>query len=473
MKAKILLCIFLACSLAACKKETSATNDMYIGGLIVNPTSKFVVLLKKDVVVDTFYLDNSNKFGGKLVNAEEGLYVFKHPPENQIMYLEPGDSTLILLNTLEFDESLTFSGSGAAKSNYLNEMYLLNQENNDLVISYYDLNPKEFAFKTDSIRESRKSNLEKLHKKNRFSKEFYELANATINYEFYDLRERYAFLIRKYSRDSISSIPGDFHDYRSEISFNDEKLEDYYVYLNLIDDYLRTRSLEHCETENILKGECYDLTDYNNIKRRIILVDSLIENERIKNSFVDRLAAQGIIYSSSTQDLVSILELLKEINYSGKRLEDLKQMAGIQNALLPGNNLGELKLVNTSRDTLKLNQISNKPIISYHWSVNSQRHYKWQHKIIEELREKYPEVAFIGINIDRGQFPGWINTIEGQGFNKEYEYKLEKIRVNEALLKNYLNKLIFLDSSGNILKGDTQLTNRDYESQILEFINQQ
>lgn len=128
MKLKMLFCILFVCSLTACKKESSKSNDTYFGGLIVNPTSDYVVLLKRDVVIDTFYLDNKNKFGGKLVDAEKGLYVFKHPPENQILYLEPGDSTLLLLNTLEFDESLTFSGSGAAKSNFLNKMYLLNQK---------------------------------------------------------------------------------------------------------------------------------------------------------------------------------------------------------------------------------------------------------------------------------------------------------------------------------------------------------
>lgn len=472
MKIKLIFSILGTIALLSCKNDIPVSKDMYFGGLIINPTSKFVVLLKKDVVVDTFYLDKQNKFGGMLINAEKGLYVFKHPPENQIMYLEPGDSTLIRLNTLEFDESLTFSGIGAAKSNYLNKMYLLNQDNNDLILSYYKLDPKDFAVKTDSIRESRIQTLEKIHSRNKFSNDFYHLANATINYEYYDLRERYAFLLRKHSREYIDQIPADFHDYRKEISFNDENLEDYYVYLNLIDDYLRARSLEYCDEENIKNPGCYNLSDYNNIQRRITLVDSLIQNERIKNIFIDRLAAQGIIYSKNRDELIAILELLKKIDYSGNRMEDLRQMAGIQNALLPGNNLGELKLLNTRLDTIQLKNISNKPKISYHWSVSANQHYKWQHKLIQDLREKYPEIDFIGINIDKDQTREWTQVIQRQSYPAKYEYKLSLVRINEVLLKNYLNKLIFLDSKGNIVRGDVQLNSLDYETSILEFLSE-
>lgn len=472
MKIKLLFSILVTLALLSCKNDSSVSKDIYFGGLIVNPTSKFVVLLKKDVVVDTFYLDKANKFGGHLVNAEKGLYVFKHPPENQITYLEPGDSTLVFLNTIEFDESLTFSGSGAEKSNFLNNMYLLNQENNDLVLKNYQLSPANFVAKTDSIREARIKNLENINKRNNFSDEFYKLALATINYEYYDLRERYAYLLRKYSRETIDQLPEDFHGYRKDISFNDEELEDYYVYLNLIDDYLRTRSLEYCSENNIEEPGCYDLSDYKNIQRRIVLVDSLIDNERIKNIFIDRLAAQGIIYSNSRKEIIAVLDLLKEINYSGKRNDDFRQLGGIQNAILPGNNLGEMRLLTTKLDTIQLKDISNNPKITYHWSLNAQRHHKWQHTLINDLRFKYPEIDFIGINIDKDQVSSWKNSVQNQSYKAKFEYKLPLMRVNEVLLKNYLNKMIFVDAKGNIVRGDVQMNSLDLEKSILEFLSQ-
>lgn len=470
MKSSIFVFFLLLVTCYACNNGEPSPKDMYFGGLIVNPTSNFVVLLKQDKVVDTFYLNNKNQFGGKLNTADKGLYVFKHPPENQIMYMEPGDSTLVLLNTLEFDESINFSGKGAEKSNYLNKMYLQNQANNNFILSYYQLDPVDFAKKTDSIRSHRQKNLDKLNNKHRFSDEFYNLASASINYEYYDLRERYAFLLRKYSYEDIKKIPDDFHNYREEISFNDEDLEYYYVYLNFLDDLIRTKSMELCEVKE-KHFACDNPGNFKNTSRRIVLTDSLISNLRIKNNFIDRYAAQGIIYSQSTADLVAILELLKEIDYSGDRMDDLRQMAGIQNSLLPGNSIGELVLLNTGRDTVKLKEISARPKITYHWSMNSQGHYQWLHNTIEELRVKYPEVDFVGINIDKNHFSEWQNIIKNQEYNEDLEYKLNILRINEDLLKNYLNKLLFLKPSGEVVRGDVQINTLDYESKIVEFLD--
>lgn len=444
-----------------------------MGGLIVNPTSEYVILLKENHVIDTFHLDDKNRFGGNVADAEKGIYVFKHPPENQLVYLEPGDSTLIYLNTLEFDESLSFSGKGAEKSNYLNELYLLNQQNNDFILSYYKLDPVEFAAKTDSIKESRILELKRLNDKNNFSDDFNSLANATINYEYYDLRERYAYLIRRYSKEQVDKLPSDFHDYRKDVSFNDEELEDHYVYLNFIDDYLRTRSLEECEITSSENTGCLNLTDYGNIMSRIRLANSLIGNERTKNIYINRLAAQGIIYSKCRDEIVGVLDLLKEINYTGDRMADLRKMGGLQNAVLPGSDLGQLKLIKTNKDSIRINTISASPKITYHWSIKSTRHHRWQHKIIDDLRWKYPEIDFIGINIDREEFDNWTKLIKKEGYDAKFEYKLDSLNISEDLLKNYLNKLMFLDPSGKIVRGNVQLNSLDRESSILEFLNTQ
>ncbi|MCJ7757759.1 MAG: hypothetical protein MUP24_06390 [Gillisia sp.] len=472
MKLKLIFIIFSLFSLLSCNQDNKQTpEDFYIGGQIANPSSKYVIISKNDVNLDTLYLNDKNQFGGTLKNIKAGLYVFKHPPENQIIYIEPGDSTLVWLNTLAFDESINFSGKGSEKSNFLTNLYLLNQQDNNFILNYYKLDPSEFAQKTDSIRNERQQRLLYLDKKYDLSEDFKKLANSSIDYEFYDLRERYAFLIRKYYREFVKKIPKDFHQYREEISFNDENLQEYYVYLNLIDDYLRTKSLEYCDENNIQTQNCLNLNSNENIKRRMVFANTLIQNKNIKNIFLDRLAAQGIIYAQNTENIQSILDLLTKINYSGERLADLKQMALIQKELLPGYNIGGLKMRTTSKDTVLLKDISRNPIITYYWSVNSQEHHKWQHKIIEDLREKYPEIDFIGINIDKNQFEPWVNVIKNNSYDPKFEFQLVNISVEKKLLKNYLNKLIFVEPSGTIARGDAQLNTPDIETKILEFIS--
>lgn len=473
MNIKSALIVFLAIlTFISCKEETNDLNDIYIGGQIANPTSKYVIISKNDVDLDTLFLNESNRFSGKFDNPEAGIYVFKHPPENQAMYLEPGDSILIWVNTLAFDESINFSGKGAEKSNFITNIYLLNQKDNDLVLSYYKLEPLEFAQKTDSIRKVRQQELDKLNLKKEFSKEFYNLAKTSIDYEYYDLRERYALLIHKYQREYVAKIPADFQEYRKGINFNDEQFQDYYVYLNLIDDYIRTVSVEYCKENNISRASCSNLMSLENIKRRILMTDSLIQNKNIKNPFLERLAAQGIIFSTSMEEIKSILKLFEDINYEGNGLADLKQMAEVQGSLLPGNNIGELKLVHSNGEVVQLKNISTKPIITFNWSLREAGHYRMAQKIIKDLRFKYPEINFIGINIDKDQTQIWKEVTKNNSYDAEFEYKPDMIQVKEHLLKNYLNKMLFMDSSGTIIKGDIQLNAPDLETSILEFISQ-
>lgn len=91
--------------------------------------------------------------------------------------------------------------------------------------------------------------------------------------------------------------------------------------------------------------------------------------------------------------------------------------------------------------------------------------------MIEDLREKYPEINFIGINIDKNQYDSWVNVVNNNSYNPKFEYQLTKIRVENKLRKNYLNKLLFIEPSGKIVRGDAQLNTPDIETKILEFIS--
>ncbi|WP_197051690.1 hypothetical protein [Salegentibacter sp. Hel_I_6] len=438
----------------------------------MNPYNPYFILSKDNKTIDTLFLDQNNQFGKKFKNLEPGIYSFKHPPENQIMYLEPGDSILVWLNTMQFDESLNFSGSGDAKSTFLLDMFLNNESNNNLMLSYYKINPVEFAGITDSIKNTRKNKLEALNEKKNFSESFLELANNSIDYDYYHLRERYTFLVKKYYNELAQQIPDDFHAYRNKLNFNDTRLKEYYGYLNFIEDHLRTRSIERCLEKFDTNSDCFELHSVDNISYRINLADSLINKEEIKNIFINRLAIQGMVFSNNTEKIDSILSILEKVKYNGENLPDLKQMAEIQKSLLPGNDIGNLPLVTLQDKVVRLKDISDKPIITYHWSMEAPEHFKWQHNIIFNLRQKYPELEFVGINIDKNSNQSWKNTVQAFNMDEKSEFKLSSTSINMNLLKNYLNKLIFLDTNGNIVNGEAQLNTPNFERQILEFLNE-
>src|SRR5690554_8152381 len=104
--------LFLMLTFVSCKKDAKQNEGdiAYLGGEIINPSNNYVVLLKGNSVIDTLPLDTKNRFLYKVKELIPGLYTFSHGGEIQMVLLEPLDSIMFRLNTMEFDESLVFTG---------------------------------------------------------------------------------------------------------------------------------------------------------------------------------------------------------------------------------------------------------------------------------------------------------------------------------------------------------------------------
>ena len=59
---------------------------------------------------------------------------------------------MLRVNTVDFDESLTFSGTGAARNNLLIDMFLINEAEDQQMPPMYLLTPNNFEAKIDSFK---------------------------------------------------------------------------------------------------------------------------------------------------------------------------------------------------------------------------------------------------------------------------------------------------------------------------------
>ena len=443
---------------------------MYIGGEIVNPNARYLVLKKNGLVIDTLPLNEKNSFSYKFNHPEEGIYLIKHRPETQNIYLYPGDSLLFRVNTLAFDESIHFSGTGAHRNNLMAEMFLEDEANTDLILSYYKTPPAEFERKADSIYEERLRQLEQTDQKRGFSDEFVELARKVIDYESYDFRERYIYLVHKYNKEYLPKISKRFHDYRTQVNFNDQSLQSSTGYRRFIDNYLINQWLKSCANGSSDSRDCFDLTSTGNILARLDNVAELIHLPHLRNYFLTKLGVLGIVTADSKEDMASILQSLQEKNFAAEELKDMRQLAAIQTAFVPGTQLQSAPLITARGDTLSIKEVLNQPTVLFLWSLYNRNHQQ-DHALIRGLRKKYPQVNFVGLNIDVGEREDWLAAVEDNGYNSKKEFQLGQTGINKKFFQYFLNKLLLIDSTGKVVIGDAFINSPELESHILLLLN--
>ena len=225
------ICILLI--LVGCKKDGNKTaiDFAYVGGEIINPNTNYIVLTKNEALIDTVKLDGRNRFLYKINDFHEGFYTIRHGGEFQLILLEPTDSLLFRINTLDFDESLVYSGKGDKKNNYFINEYLQNEEDEKYIVELCQLDGITFQKRVDSLKISKLKALEHFIDKYEPSPLFIKIAKANIDYSYYSSKEVYPFVHYGKNKAAIlKSLPENFYNYRKDINYNDNFLSSYHNY---------------------------------------------------------------------------------------------------------------------------------------------------------------------------------------------------------------------------------------------------
>ena len=120
------------------------------------------------------------------------MYNFYHGNENQYFYVKKGDSIVFNLNPKAFDETLSFSGKGFEKSEFIIQMFLINEKENRAFRKFYKLEPEDFMQKIDSAKKAKSKFAKTFFKTNKLkSKKFKSLVEITVDYSLYKKIEYY------------------------------------------------------------------------------------------------------------------------------------------------------------------------------------------------------------------------------------------------------------------------------------------
>ena len=273
MYLRILLILLLFFS---CKSD----NTTVFSGKILNNTSDSISIYKDNNMIYESVVDVDGLFNITIDTITSGLYTFYHEPEFQYIIIDENDNLQIRLNTLDFDESLVYTGKGSSKNNFLMDVFL-RSENDELDInSKLDLAFDTFKNLVDSLYNKQMNSFKLFKENNILSNSSKEIINTAILYPY--ISKFHSYIIRNNIEEEIQKDL--FINYQNEISYDLDALAYFKPYIDFL--YL------HIYNNVKIKKEYENSLDFN--IQRLSYTDKIIKSKLVK-SRVLRFHAFGFI----------------------------------------------------------------------------------------------------------------------------------------------------------------------------------
>ena len=470
----ILFLIAVTCCFFSCQEEKKANlnGNAFFGGEIVNPNSPYVVILKNNTVVDSLYLDKDNRFSYTFKDFEPGLFHFYDGREVQSVLIQPNDSLMFRLNTMDFDESLVFTGIGEKENNFLIDLFLLNDKLQDSVLKISQLEPDEFEEQLNQIKQIKQDKLDAFKSKYQTTALFDKLAQAKINYNYYYSKEAYPFInYRENERQIFDELSDDFYSYRDNVNYNDNDLKEYRPYVSFLRVHFNNIALQqHFEHSKDSEYNNQNI-DYNIDK--LNLIDQKVSDTFTKNKLLYYNMVKFINGSQNDEDFDKLLNLFKEKSTNQDHINKAEKLVNTYKRLKPGKTLPEVTVIDKNDNFVLLNKLIKDKSVIYFWDTSKRSHLRDVHLKANDLKSKYPEIEFIAINVNDISTREQFDILQRNGLKHTNEYHFKK--PNEALdllAIRPINKVFLVDKNGVIINPKGNLFDIKFENELLGLINQ-
>ena len=305
MYLRILLILLLFFS---CKSD----NTTVFSGKILNNTSDSISIYKDNNMIYESVVDVDGLFNITIDTITSGLYTFYHEPEFQYIIIDENDNLQIRLNTLDFDESLVYTGKGSSKNNFLMDVFL-RSENDELEInSKLDLAFDTFKNLVDSLYNKQMNSFKLFKENNILSNSSKEIINTAILYPY--ISKFHSYIIRNNIEEEIQKDL--FINYQNEISYDLDALAYFKPYIDFL--YL------HIYNNVKIKKDYENSLDFN--IQRLLYTDKIIKSKLVK-SRVLRFHAFGFILQRQ-DDIINktFLKAFFEISKDKKVNEEINNL---------------------------------------------------------------------------------------------------------------------------------------------------
>jgi hypothetical protein len=466
---------FLCISLIffGCKDSKPASEETYFGGTIQNRNSNFVVVKNHNSkLIDTFYLDKHNHFLHKFKNFQPGLYTFSDSREVQTVFIQKGDSLIFRLNTIEFDESLVYTGAGSKGNNYLVDMFLENEKQESLVLKYSQLDSRVFKKKIDSITNKKLKILEHFISKNKTSKAFNHIAKSNFVYQNYYNKEFYPFA--RYDKDEyevLNNLDADFYDYRGDINYNDEAIKNYFPYRSFLRFHFNNLALANHFRHS--KERTFNNTSLQYNIERLNQINKRVKLPYIKNDLSYYYMVRFLNNAKDVNDFETVFKTFSQVNTNEKSITNVSEIINAYTRLKPGLSLPDIIIIDKYDTEKKLRHLISKPTVMFFWSKLYKHHLNDAHSKASELSEKYPEIEFVAVNADNISSKNQAHILRQNqiSYSNEFHFKNPE-NAKDLLAIRPINNVFLIDDEAKIVNPKANMFSVDFEHQLVELINQ-
>ena len=364
---KLIIVVIILFFSSSCNQDNQ-NSSFFLGGEIINPSSGYVNFYYNNIKIDSIELDSNNKFFKKIEYIKPGIYMIEHVPENQNIIVENGDSLWIRVNVEDFKESLTFSGKGSSKNNFLVDMSIMDESEIGYISEIYSQESDVFRNAIDSLMNEKENIWEIFNSSGKPKSLSRNITKASIKYNYFNKLERYALLRGK---DWTDSKRKEFFSYRDQMDLNDSDLSLFEPYITYLMNYFNEKTLGSGKAYFYEKNN----TDFN--IKKLLIIDSQITDQSLKNNLARATAIEEILNFKNNDYHEEFIDYYTYVNSSEQYLDEITKLYNDIEKMKKGNSLPNIEIIDYNGDIKSSSsELRGSKSLIYFWSQTQMNHYR-------------------------------------------------------------------------------------------------
>ena len=452
--------LLILLGISSCQSDQTF-NRIFFGGQIINPSASFVTLYKDNKTIDCLSLNNNYRFFKYYDSLDVGIYKLEHIPEYKSVFLEKGDSIWVRINASSFNESIVYSGRGAAKNNFMMDLLLSYDKENSFLSSKYSNDGVSFKYLIDSLLNQKKKLWMKMDSIIQLTPIAQKITQAAYIYPYATRKERYA-LLRGTNWSEIESKS--FFDYRKNLSLEETDLAFFDPYINYLMNYLSEKALD--SAQNYFRNK--QTTDHN--IKRLKLINELISGSVLKNNLARAVAFEELLNLENDKNHDEFLNQFLIVNNSKSHFNEVLGLHNDIKNMSKGRKLPELILQNHKLETVRSTSLFyGKPTVIYFWSQTQMGHYRKTIQKAKMLSKQFPQYQFKGVCLQPfNEIVFQVHKMMGIPAESQLAF-IDFERGSKKWVVSLLNRAIVLDKRGIINEGFGNFSSPDFSNLLKKY----